>query len=369
MLRVDKMLTNKKTTISKSNNLNWRKFYYGRYSFLVCFLGLDCYFETFKNEAGTSFEHAFVAYEKGITTCFLPQEDIDRITSFLIKKVQEDDKVIDLWINRLKEATNKANIFFSKKPEEILDHNIFKEFKEAVFLFSVYKFINTEIGNHIDKRLLDIYFSKMEEARKYSEKFYFNLTKSCETILEEIKKKTNYPVNLLECLTLKELESYLSGASSLPNKEILEKRYIYSGILYSPSPILLNEEGTKGILNSMIKDLDYQEIKGSVGYPGKVIGVCRLIKDFRNANIGNGEILVTGMTDPNYVPLMKKAAAIVTDAGGILCHAAIISRELKKPCIIGTHIATQSLKDGDEVEVDADKGIIRILKRFKEDSS
>ena len=57
--------------------------------------------------------------------------------------------------------------------------------------------------------------------------------------------------------------------------------------------------------------------------------------------------------------LMKKAAAFVTDGGGILCHAAIMARELKKPCVIGTKIATQVLKDGDLVEVDADKGIVR----------
>lgn len=59
---------------------------------------------------------------------------------------------------------------------------------------------------------------------------------------------------------------------------------------------------------------------------------------------------------------MKKAAAFVTDEGGMLCHAAIVARELKKPCIIGTKFATQILRDGDLVEVDANRGIITILK-------
>jgi pyruvate,water dikinase len=68
------------------------------------------------------------------------------------------------------------------------------------------------------------------------------------------------------------------------------------------------------------------------------------------------------MTTPDYVPSMKVAGAIVTNEGGLLCHAAIISRELGKPCVIATKIATQVFKDGDMVEVDADKGIIRILK-------
>ena len=78
--------------------------------------------------------------------------------------------------------------------------------------------------------------------------------------------------------------------------------------------------------------------------------------------INEGDILVTGMTNPQIIPMLKKASAIVTDEGGIICHAAIISRELKKPCIVGTKNATQILKDGDLVEVDANNGIVRIIK-------
>jgi pyruvate,water dikinase len=65
------------------------------------------------------------------------------------------------------------------------------------------------------------------------------------------------------------------------------------------------------------------------------------------------------MTDPHYLPIMKKAAAFVTDEGGLLCHAAIVARELKKPCVISTKVATKIFKDGDLVEVDANRGIIR----------
>jgi len=62
------------------------------------------------------------------------------------------------------------------------------------------------------------------------------------------------------------------------------------------------------------------------------------------------------------LPAMNKASAFITDEGGITCHAAIVARELGKPCIIGTKIATKVLKDGDEVEVNADKGIVKIIK-------
>ena len=72
-----------------------------------------------------------------------------------------------------------------------------------------------------------------------------------------------------------------------------------------------------------------------------------------------GDILVAKMTRPDYVPAMRRAAAIVTNEGGMTCHAAIVSRELGIPCIVGTKIATKVLKDGDLVEVDAEKGIVK----------
>ena len=75
-----------------------------------------------------------------------------------------------------------------------------------------------------------------------------------------------------------------------------------------------------------------------------------------------GEILVTEMTSPDYVPAMKKALGIITDEGGLTCHAAIVARELKVPCIIGTKFATEILKNGDLVKMNASSGIVEIIK-------
>ncbi len=71
-----------------------------------------------------------------------------------------------------------------------------------------------------------------------------------------------------------------------------------------------------------------------------------------------GEVLVTHMTAPDWVPLMRKAAAIVTDSGGMTCHAAIVSRELGIPCVVGTAEATKVLRDGELVTVDAGEGVV-----------
>lgn len=107
-------------------------------------------------------------------------------------------------------------------------------------------------------------------------------------------------------------------------------------------------------------DQKAREVKGQPACSGKAVGRVRLV--LKREDVGRleeGEVLVSTMTVPDFVPAMKRAAAYVTDEGGITCHAAIVAREFGKPCVIGTKIATKVLKNGDLVEVDATKGIVR----------
>ena len=107
-----------------------------------------------------------------------------------------------------------------------------------------------------------------------------------------------------------------------------------------------------------------QEIKGKTASSGKAKGKVIIVKSISDLDkVKNGDILVAITTHPDYVLAMQKAKAIVTNEGGITCHAAIVSRELKKPCIVGTKNATKILKDGDLVEVNADKGVVKIIKK------
>ena len=107
-------------------------------------------------------------------------------------------------------------------------------------------------------------------------------------------------------------------------------------------------------------------IKGGVANKGKIKGRARIITGSGDAKeMKSGEILVASMTRPDFVIAIKRAAAIVTDEGGVACHAAIIAREMNKPCIIGTKIATKVIKNGDLIEVDANLGVVRIIEKAK----
>lgn len=107
---------------------------------------------------------------------------------------------------------------------------------------------------------------------------------------------------------------------------------------------------------------DAQELRGVTACRGSAVGRAKIInvpKDMLKMELG--DILVSSSTAPGLVSAMKKAAAIITDVGGLTCHAAIVSRELNIPCIVGLRVATKMVRDGDILAVDADKGEVRKL--------
>ncbi|MBI5037343.1 MAG: hypothetical protein HZC01_01360 [Candidatus Kerfeldbacteria bacterium] len=102
------------------------------------------------------------------------------------------------------------------------------------------------------------------------------------------------------------------------------------------------------------------DLHGSSATMGTAIGravICRNLASLKN--VRRGDIIIASMTRPEYMPALRKAVGIVTDEGGITCHAAIVSRELGIPCIVGTQYATKVFKDGDMIEVRANHGIVR----------
>ncbi len=119
-------------------------------------------------------------------------------------------------------------------------------------------------------------------------------------------------------------------------------------------------------METPIKEQNIQEklkvvVRGiSAGRKGYGAGKAKVVlnPDDANREMRKGDILVTGMTDPDFVPFMKMASAIVTDKGGVTSHAAIVSRELSIPCVVGTETATQVMKTGQEYTVDSRNGVV-----------
>ena len=153
------------------------------------------------------------------------------------------------------------------------------------------------------------------------------------------------------------------------NEGILNKRIKFS-ILYKKNNknyIYTGEKAKKFLSNIKIekeKKVLTNKLSGTCACVGKTKGKVKIINlPEEMGKMNEGDIMVSHTTFPSLVPAMKKASAIITDDGGITCHAAIVAREMKKPCIVGTKSATHILKDGDLVEVDAENGLVKKIKK------
>lgn len=178
---------------------------------------------------------------------------------------------------------------------------------------------------------------------------FFELIFLARPLFRAIAKKHGISFNEVKYYTI---HSLLNGRPTKYSKN-------FSCISYKSKTFFFDEPI---FLDSNI--IDRTEIKGMIAQPGIIKGIAKVVMKVSESNkVKKGDILVTYMTSPNFLPAMKLSAAFVTDEGGLTCHAAIVAREIKKPCIIGTRIATKIFKDGDLIEVDANKGVVRLLKR------
>ncbi len=184
-----------------------------------------------------------------------------------------------------------------------------------------------------------------------------------------IAERLKIPRDYLDYLTSEEITSSLKKENvDTKLKEEIELRKKPCVLFSAEKKItwLYGKEAEDYMKNNdlLIDTKNVTEIKGQTACKGKVIGTVKVCNNSNESDkVKKGDILVTFMTTPDFVPAMKRSAAVLTDEGGITCHAAIASRELGIPCIIGTKNATKVLKDGDLIEVDADNGIIKILER------
>lgn len=192
-------------------------------------------------------------------------------------------------------------------------------------------------------------------------------------LFEEIAKRTNESVfDINNYYLIDEIKQLLDG-KKLSDEEKEKRKKCFVGLWKDGKVNYKSGDEAEKIAKEELKELyeikKTDEIKGAVASPGKVVGIARILeannvqqtrelrKDFKK-----GEILITQMTQPNVMDIAMRASAIVTDEGGLLSHAAIISREFGIPCIVGTSKATNIFRDGDMIEVDANKGIVRKMK-------
>lgn len=207
-------------------------------------------------------------------------------------------------------------------------------------------------------RITDDFAAWQDERKKGT----FFATHALTLILKEIAKRTGYALQELAYALPPEMEQIMKKEISSSE---LQTRWEYCMVLWTADQYDVTTD------QALIQELDRigtgetdtsLELKGFPASRGVATGPVRVIESAQDIQrVEEGDILVAVMTRPDYMSGMKKAAGFVTDEGGITCHAAIVAREMNKPCVIGTKHASKVLKDGMIVEVDANKGVVRVL--------
>jgi phosphohistidine swiveling domain-containing protein len=311
------------------------------------------------------------------------QQELLRLAAQYLKKENINRKLeshaVKYWYlqNDYKFSTKLTSAYFKKSIIELLNDDV----NPSQELASRKAKHRTLIS--IKKRLVakarlcnDKYFAKLVEMvdihghlwdlKKImmQQAFYY-----FDAIFHEMARRFNIRFEDLKWLMPSEVKSIFLSHQDRQLKEEIRRRQelcilevtINGAVVTSGTKAKQAQEKIEGRL-----DIGIKEIFGRVGHPGKVKGRVKILIDpHSKVSFAKDSILVTGMTTPDFMPHLKKVKAIITDEGGITCHAAIISRELGIPCIIGTRSATQTLKDGDFIEVDANRGVAKLLKRAK----
>ncbi len=344
-----------------------------------CLMNAELHQESFTKSFKDQFEWSFteVIYEgkNNIVSVYNPiSEYFDGMRDFVISKIKRNNKWMEEQAHIITADVNMLDRYFMS----ILKNKLFSlDNYELCTVFNTYIEWNYRIWPRF---LIIVMFPiQMENYSKfsnYSDAIHTaikarKLIEKAGPILEDlgtdiskiISKRMKINPEYARYLSYKEILDYFSKGI-LPNENVLSSRKSYYVVTNQGISLdsVKNYVNKNNYILSNPEIADDKEINGKAAFPGKVRGKVRLIlnktmfKSFKK-----GEILVASMTTTDYLQIMKMSKAFITDEGGVTCHAAIVAREMKKPCIIGTKIATKLLKNGDLVEVDADNGIVTKL--------
>lgn len=284
--------------------------------------------------------------------------DMENFESSLrrIKKSRNKDKLIQNHVKEFAWILTGYNIVKIYKKKDVLNE-VKTVGKEAVRL----EFTGESQEAYLLKSLqIAIYIRN--RIKELSQQLWFYI----EPISVAIAKDFGISRNDFFQLTYEEVvESMKKEKCTVSGNEIARRNDGFICGFLSGKEILITGKISRELYDyfTRVDEKKISEIKGVSASKGLTRGRVKIIttpQDFKKFN--KGDILVAPMTTPDYIILMRKASAFITDEGGVSCHAAIVAREMKRPCIIGTKIATRVLKDGQMVEVDADNGIVKILK-------
>ena len=354
---------NKELNISQIKSEKWVKNWSGNWrpTFTTLYYA---YTDGLKSYIGKNLATNLLICEKKVSSNYIAKKALDNYCKYIAGLVIKDNKLATKWA---KDTIHTAEKLFKvmaklKNKNDITLANLL-DLKTNFYLHIPPHFSMKKVVDYLPAELQKKLTPGLTAARLKTENLFNAVDLALRKYIKLIAKKTGCPLNLVDYLTIDEVELFLKN-NKLPSKKELASRSSGLAFFCQGKNVKFLTGNTYNDLQKYLESFSGNELKGATAYKGLAKGVARIVLDpFKVKRFDKGDVLITGMTRPEFLSLMKKASAFVTDAGGLLSHAAIVARELKKPCVLATENASKVIKDGDLVEVDANKGIVKILKR------
>ncbi len=329
------------------------------------------------------FSNVFLEYYKslgvvsiqgqGSWMSFFPKSNIEKTKSEGSELYTNTDKYTEYKAG-FDDYVKKSSQYFEstlEKPVPSKD-DILEFFKHVSSLFIYYSKTEFFYTDGVDQSKMVISVKEFDDlklgGRTYLNMVFFESDGYIKSLIKKVSSQTGVEESDLLNYNVNEISDLVGEGRIIDIKEVRDRDTFFE----SKNLVLFGSNAEDNINNFLSNYLEISNvIKGTIANKGKVKGLARVLvpdaKDFEKISIAvqemkDGEILIAETTSPDIIMACKKAAAIVTNQGGQLSHAAIVSRELGIPCIIGTDKdVILNIKTGDMVEVDADNGVVRIL--------
>ncbi len=321
--------------------------------------------EFLERRCGIGMREHFVLYRDGVVRSYRSQRQLSKVRRYILRhpeRILEILKQAKMIYIRFKLFSKRLNAMSIRRHPQIINdffHNYLESWEPNFFAFWVPQLVKRrELGKY-GKEI----FSTSAAVRKFLDPLVY-ATHFYQRVIELINKEQK----VLQYCSSEELYAYLNGDLTLLEKKNINKR-ARGWLLYQKQSWYVHGVNE---LRKIVRRFGFEleedaplnvnttTVAGTVAYRGKMRGTVRLLYRYEdNEKVKKGEIIVSPMTTPAFMPALIKCGGIVTDEGSITCHAAIVSRELGIPCVIGTRIATKVLKDGDKVSVDAERGVVK----------
>lgn len=358
-------MTPKVTPEKSISRVRWLNRWAGSYTFISCSFWGPQYFHSLKKNLGTGFTRTLFIHRRGTVSFFVADKEFRRLGKYLALHSERNPGYAKKYCDALQQNTDVLLPLLKKLQGKIPSPAEYQQFSAAfdrhlalhVFVKKTVDFLSAE-GL---RRLLP----RFTQARVYSEDVYSASERFFRGLAAAIGNRENYRADHLTCLTQGELEAYLKHRQ-LPDPAELRRRYAKSALYFERDVAHLIVGSAVDRMDARIAKASLRrtgEVRGITAFPGTVTGRARIVLDPRRPGaFSDGDILITGMTRPEFLPIIRRAGAIVTDVGGVLCHAAITARELKIPCVVGTAVATKVFNNNQPITVSAGIGIVRAVR-------